>query len=227
MDDKARYAAATGFLPGLLGDARKRERWMMAMCSALLLALVVFCWRSSSQLAVCKAEKQSGWVVVLDSTGDRLNVPTASAAEWRLSDPMVVKRLAGVVSCLRGLDPEPKVTVKCWEDSAPLFYGTAAVQAFNAFHKQRFPNLNAIQQQLMQETVTADVDSFSKPDAEVPGRYWLHWIETHTLRNGQKKTEAWAGTFDVELEPIDAARVNSGLHIVRFEWAKALKAGEG
>jgi hypothetical protein len=225
MDD--RYERAGAFLPGLVGESQKRERWLMGLSSVLALALIGLWFRSGSQLAQCKAEKQSGYVVVLDSSGDRLNVPTMNAAEWRLSDPMVVKRLADVVSCLRGLDAVPAKTKHCWEEYTPLFYGNDAVTSFMAYTRERAPTTDAILNQWRQETVDAKVDSYTKPDAEVPGRYWLHWIETHNLRNGQKRTEAWAGTFDVELEPIDKASVNSGLHIVRFSWAKALKSGEG
>lgn len=234
MDDEqengereADYERARGILPGLLKSGWWRECALASVAALLLAYVLVSSWRSSSQLSECKAEKQTGWVVVLDANGDRLGVPAVSAAEWRLTDGMVAEKLVRVVRCLRGLDPVPKVVSACWRESAPLFFGAESVAKFEAYNKARFPTVDAILQQQARESIVITGEVWDKPEPDAPSRFWMRWVETHRLRTGELQTpEAWSVTFDVELVPVGKTAVDSGLRIIRWgDWRRVASKG--
>lgn len=221
-EDNERYGRARRMLPGLLGSGQKREKFLavVTVCSLLFTG---FMWlRTSSDLAAVKLEKSQGWVVVLDGNGNTVNLPVASANDWRLSDGMVLDRLARTVRCMHGLDSVPKVALECWTDAAKLFYGVDAVTKYEAFHKDRFPRVDDVLRQQQAETIVVDVESWSKPEAAAPNRYWLRWKRTRKPRgSGTSTTEMWSGTFDVELIPVQRTET-SGMRIVRWEWHQDL-----
>lgn len=227
-DEDERYGRARRVLPGLLGSSRRREQFLTVVTACALL-FVGFMWlRTNSQLAAAKLEKSQGWVVVLDGKGEAVQLPVASANDWRLADGMVVERLARTVRCMHGLDPVPQVVRKCWEEVAPLFYGADAVTRFEAFNKERFPKVDDILRQQQVETVSVDVQSWAKPETAAPNRYWMRWKRSRIPRGaGTATTEMWSGTFDIELVPITRDNV-SGMRIVRWEWHQDLTgAGKG
>lgn len=222
------YARNRAMLPGLLQLGKTREFIAYGFMAAALAYAGASRWQTSSQLSACKAEKQAGWVVVLDAHGEKVDLPAQAAADWRPNEGMIVDKLARTVKCLRGLDPVPSVISACWKEAPPLFYGAASVNAFNAFRAERAPNLDAVARHLAQETILVTVDGYTRPEPEqAPNRFWLHWTETHQPRNGPAKTETWSGTFDVELVPFNPKEGNSGLHIVRWDWRQALVAAKG
>lgn len=218
MSREESYKRAQEMLPGLLGSGRRREVFLSALAAVAVLYAFVSGWRASTQLAACKAEKQQGWVVVLDGNGKRVDVPVVSADEWRLADPLVVPILGRTTQCLRGLDPVPKVVSACWKEASQLFYGDEAVKRFEAFAKERIPNVDAILQAQAREEITVDIESWDKPDPlSVPGRFWLRWTETHKPRVGQVTKETWSGTYEVELTPMQKVG-GPPLRIVRWNW---------
>lgn len=218
MDREESYRRAREMLPGLLGSGRRREVALWTFAGISLLYAFVSGWRSSTQLASCKAEKQQGWVVLLDGKGERVNLPVVSADEWAPSDPLVVEKLVKTLQCLRGLDPVPKVVTSCWQASAKLFYGDTAVKQFDAFAKERIPSADAILQAQMREEIVVSIESWDKPDKQaLPGRFWVRWTETHKPRVGQITQETWSGTFDVELVPMTKLD-DPPLRIVRWSW---------
>lgn len=220
-DDNERYGRARRMLPGLLGSSKRREQFLAAVTASSLL-FAGFMWlRTESELAATKVEKSQGWVVVLDGNGNAVNLPVASANDWRLSDGMVLKRLEEVVRCMHGLDPVPKVVLDCWEREKTLFTGDAALK-FEAFGKERFPKVDDILRAQQSGAITVDVESWAKPEPAAPNRYWLRWKRTYKPRAGGSSTvEAWSGTFDLELIPVQPGD-SSGVRIVRWEWHKDL-----
>jgi hypothetical protein len=221
-DDSERYGRARRMLPGLLGSGQKREKFLAAVTGCALVFTGYMWLRTNAELAAVKAEKSQGWVVVLDGNGNQVQLPVASANEWRLSDGMVLDRLSRTIRCMHGLDGVPKVAIECWTDAAKLFYGVDAVAKYDAFHKERFPKVDDVLRQLQERTITVDVESWSKPEPNAPNRYWLRWKRTSRPHgSGTSTTETWSGTFDIELIPVQRTET-SGMHIVRWEWHQDL-----
>lgn len=219
IDDESRYERARAVLPGLLGDGRARERFLAGLLVASLFYVAVSSWRASGQLAECKQEKQQGFVVVINGKGEQIEADVVGAAEWKLADGMVVERLVRTVRCLRGMDPNPKVVSDCWKEQSPLFSGSEAVNKFDDFQKSRIPTVDAILQWQQREEIIVNVESYDKPFASAPNRFWLKWTEKHVVKSGQSFTETWSGTFDVELTPIEKRSGRGmGMRIVRWDW---------
>lgn len=220
-DDNERYSRARRMLPGLLGSAQKREKFLagVTVCSLLFTG---FMWlRTNSDLAAAKLEKSQGWVVVLDVKGNVVDLPVASANDWRLPDPFILNRLEEVIRCMHGLDPVPKVVLECWERERVLFTGDAAAQ-FEAFGKARFPKVDDILRAQQSGSLVVEMDGWSKPESAAPNRFWRRWKRVFKPRaGGTSTTEVWSGTFDIELIPVRPGDT-SGMRIVRWEWHQDL-----
>lgn len=226
MASEGRYEQARAVIPGLLGAAWFRERVLMGITVAALIFSGWMWFRGNSQLATCKAEKGRGWVVVLDKNGGRLDLPVASADEYRLADGMVIERLERVVTCLYGLDPVRSVVSRCWDETSPLFVGDEAVHKFNAFAKATFPDRTAVAKQQREETRLVEIQGTQKPDKGAEGRYWLRWKVIHQPHNGSRQTEEyWSSTFDVQLVPLEEDPKTTGLKIVDWNQHQEKEAG--
>ena len=224
----ASYERAKRRLPGLLAASGFRERaWMLAGVAGLIFGGVESHMATNKvaeqKLAAAKCEP---WL--LNSEGHRLAIVPLNKAETSQLNGLVASRLFEAVTCLRGLDFQPKAVSECWRKNMPLFVGDEAVRKLDEYRRENFASEKQIRQRQDEETVEITPMAWDNPDKALPNRFWLRWAEQHYTRSGQKegKPEVCSGTFDTELvTPNERGGDMNPIRVTMFAWKRDVVTG--
>ena len=223
-----RHMRARAALPGIIGAHQRVSKGAVIGCAVLLAALIASEWRHSVQMAGLRQEKTAGYVVLLDrQTGERIQAPAISAAEYRAASQMVAHHLGEIITCMRGLergatpDASEALVRRCWNEVKPLFDRKDSAAFFSDQFRKQFPN--GISRRLTAEDVVLDdIDAHRPNIKDKPGLYWITWTETHRPRSGSTRPEIqkWTAEFDMEVGEVEAVGVGPGLHVLTAKWQR-------
>jgi hypothetical protein len=224
-----KYEHRRHILPGLLAVSGVRERIWIGIALVALIYAGASNWRHTTLLATQRLKAARCEPQVIDGEGNHVSTTALSELEVTRIDGIVVARLSQAIQCVRGLDRNPDMVQRCWNESAPLFVGDESSRKLTEYQRENFGSAQQIHARLRDETVEVAPKVWGKQEAKGETiRYWLRWEEQHRNRSGKAlgNPEVWSGTFDVELAAPDIRSGNwNPLRILGWSWQRDLVGG--
>lgn len=217
------YAAARQVIPTALRASALRERVLFGLFVSTLGYHFASSWHQQTLAAASKVTAAKCEPLVLNDRGEHISLVPLSDADITLVDGMVVTQLADAVTCVRGLDSAAKAVANCWKRSEPLFGSKESAAKLKEYQRSEFGNPSQVLERMQLETVEVQPATYSKPEPNLPHRYYLRWTETHRAKTGlaRGKPEVWSGIFDVEVVAPSPRSGNwNSIRITNWSWRR-------